>query len=295
MTGTLSPGRFGFLPRRLATGLILLVIAGLAVGLVVWLRSWQTGQALSVERHLPEDPRLTYTGPFRNVRPGVAYVGDEACADCHRELVQSFRQHRKGQNFQPVAHQTKPPPEDPAHHNPFEAFNARFQVERQGEVVRHRRTSLAKDETGRPIYDTTMEVSMAIGTWTNGFSYLCERDGYVFQSPISSVCSERSLGHFARFWTRSPAWSSDPAWQLYVLSRQPTGAAAGRLSESLSGARLRGRRGQLASAAMVPARSTSLLIRRTVRPKPRERSMTPSSIRTICRPPRGRPSASSVT
>ena len=228
MTGTLSPGRFGFLPRRLATGLILLVIAGLAVGLVVWLRSWQTGQALSVERHLPEDPRLTYTGPFRNVRPGVAYVGDEACADCHRELVQSFRQHRKGQNFQPVAHQTKPPPEDPAHHNPFEAFNARFQVERQGEVVRHRRTSLAKDETGRPIYDTTMEVSMAIGTWTNGFSYLCERDGYVFQSPISWFAQKG-------VWDISPGFGPDLLPGRPILHGSCTFCHANRLVQPLEG------------------------------------------------------------
>ena len=38
---------------------------------------------------LTPDPRVTYDGPFRNVRPGVQYVGDAACADCHHDIVKT--------------------------------------------------------------------------------------------------------------------------------------------------------------------------------------------------------------
>ena len=170
----------------LAGGLVILVVLGLIAGFVLLKpHAPEVTSSTARDRARLEDPRLTYTGPFTNVRPDVAYVGDEACADCHRSLVQSFRQHRKGQNFQPAAHQTRPPPVDQAHHNPFETFGARFLVERQGEKVRHRRISLARNEAGQPIYDTAMDVAIAVGSWTNGFSFLSERDGYVFQTPIS--------------------------------------------------------------------------------------------------------------
>ena len=71
-------------PRRLS---IRLAVAGLAVlllaggGAAWW---WglaprsrpQPGKPAPVERHLPNDPRLSYVGPYRNVRPDVEYVGD---------------------------------------------------------------------------------------------------------------------------------------------------------------------------------------------------------------------------
>src|ERR1700733_11708621 len=32
----------------------------------------------------PKDPRVAFATPFLNVRPTVRYVGDEACAGCHK-------------------------------------------------------------------------------------------------------------------------------------------------------------------------------------------------------------------
>ncbi len=186
----------------LAVGLSLLIVTVSVAGWVFWPRAPHSQAPSPAVRPLPDDPRLTYTGPFRNIRPGVGYVGDEACADCHRALAESFRQHRKGQNFQLAAQQVKPPPEDQSHHNPFEAFGARFQVEHDGPRIRHRRTSLAKDEAGRPIYDTAMEVTIAVGSWSNGFSFLSEQNGYVFQTPISWY-SEKGI------WDVSPGFGPE--------------------------------------------------------------------------------------
>src|SRR5260370_24652802 len=42
---------------------------------------------------VPEDPRLTYDTPFRNVRPDVKYVGDEACARSTRAPANSYHNH----------------------------------------------------------------------------------------------------------------------------------------------------------------------------------------------------------
>src|SRR5438128_7573383 len=37
--------------------------------------------------------------PFRNTSPDVAYVGDQACAGCHRDIHTSFRHHPMGESF----------------------------------------------------------------------------------------------------------------------------------------------------------------------------------------------------
>src|SRR5437868_4093812 len=48
------------------------------------------------------DPRLTFDTPYRNVRPDVAYVGDEVCASCHQEQAQAFHQHPMVRSLRPV-------------------------------------------------------------------------------------------------------------------------------------------------------------------------------------------------
>ena len=42
--------------------------------------------------------RLVAESPFRNVAPGVGYVGDAACARCHAEVVESYRAHPMGRS-----------------------------------------------------------------------------------------------------------------------------------------------------------------------------------------------------
>src|SRR5687767_3941935 len=44
----------------------------------------------SVTNPAPPDPRLTFDTPFRNVKPHVAYVGDEACVTCHKDVCESY-------------------------------------------------------------------------------------------------------------------------------------------------------------------------------------------------------------
>src|SRR5262249_48507479 len=131
-----------------------------------------------------DDPRLTYAGPFRNVRPGAIYVGDASCgsAGCHDNKIESYHNHPMGRSILPVPPRDEPPA-DRAHNNPFLALASQFRVEREGNTVRHRRAAF--DDAGRPIYDTALDVAYAIGSGIQGHSYLTVRDGYVFQTPIS--------------------------------------------------------------------------------------------------------------
>ncbi len=130
----------------------------------------------------PEDPRLAYAGPFRNVAPDVRYVPDSRCADCHRDKARTFAEHPMGRSLLPVA-RVAAPPEDSTHNNPFDARGARFAVVREGDRVLHRRSRL--DPEGRPVATQEWEVHYVIGSGARGYSYLSDRDGYLIQTPVS--------------------------------------------------------------------------------------------------------------
>src|SRR4051794_7609058 len=45
-------------------------------------------------------PRDVYAGAaYANAKPGVAYVGDEACVRCHREISEDYRTHPMGRSL----------------------------------------------------------------------------------------------------------------------------------------------------------------------------------------------------
>jgi hypothetical protein len=139
----------------------------------------------------PRDPRRDYAGPFRNVSPSVGYVAEGRCADCHAAIARSFAEHPMGRSLLPTA-QAPAPPEDAAHDNPFDALGSRFRVERDGGGVRHRRTRL--DPAGRPAAELTWDVRYVIGSGSHGHSYLAERDGYLFQTPVSWYAQKQAWG-----------------------------------------------------------------------------------------------------
>src|SRR5690348_7016201 len=79
-----------------AAGLLALAVAAFAVR-----HALQT-PARTEPTPAPEtDPRVTFATPYRNVRPDVRYVGDEACARCHRKLAESYHQHPMGRSLAP--------------------------------------------------------------------------------------------------------------------------------------------------------------------------------------------------
>jgi len=101
-------------------------------GAYYWRRPDPTPGTEAPRANRPEDPRLTYAGPFLNLHPDVAYVGDERCVDCHEEKSRSFRQHPMGRSLLPIARIAARQRYDAEAHNPFEALGTQFLVERHG-------------------------------------------------------------------------------------------------------------------------------------------------------------------
>lgn len=170
-------------------------LLGLLVLFLVWKR-WPGDSAAPSRR---PDPRLTPTTAYRNLRPQVNYVGTEVCAQCHRDKVETYRRHPMGRSFAPVSQAAPLERYDSHAHNPFEKLGYQFLVERfplplptpaaqvrgQGEGFGMTHKEMRRNPQGQVVMEFAAEIHYAIGSGTRGRTYLIDRDGYLFQSPLS--------------------------------------------------------------------------------------------------------------
>jgi hypothetical protein len=177
-----APGRPAARRARLAAGAIV-GLGALAATWWLWGRREPPAPGPEPGAAPAPDPRLTFPTPYRNVRPDVHYVGDAACADCHRDQADSFRHHPMGRALAPVAEATPIERYDPAAHNPFTASGLRYAVDRRDGRVVHREWTAGPD--GRALAQVEEEVQFAIGSGARTRSYAVNHDGYLFQSPIT--------------------------------------------------------------------------------------------------------------
>ncbi|HEV3386530.1 MAG TPA: tetratricopeptide repeat protein [Gemmata sp.] len=192
----------------------IIVLAIPIIGLLLWKyvfpsrvdpqpETEQTAVPKTIEPGLTSpDPRLTYTGPFKNIHPDVAYVSEETCAKCHPRHAKAFCQHPMALTLRPIA-EVKSLPLDSQAHNPFEAFGQQFKVlVRDGHVL-HSRS--AYYENGKPIFQQEIEVQYAVGSGTHAHSYLTIRDSTVLQTPITWFAQEKR-------------WDLSPRFQHHVFA-----------------------------------------------------------------------------
>jgi Flp pilus assembly protein TadD len=165
-----DPTRSSLPARRVAALAVVLLIAGLG---------WVARPFFFTRRE-----RDVYAdSPFKNTRPGVGYVGDEACARCHQEVAGAYRSHPMGRSLAPLRGDAKGPPAGTAAGLPFEWKGVQFLVEeRDGRVFHKMRRG---DAEGNVIAESEAEVRYALGSGTRGITFLIERDGFLFQSPIA--------------------------------------------------------------------------------------------------------------
>ncbi|HEY7308427.1 MAG TPA: tetratricopeptide repeat protein [Gemmataceae bacterium] len=173
-------------PRRLWRPLLLLALAtATAGGAYAWHRSRSAPP--------PSPPAPPPTAQFLNTKPGVAYVGSERCAECHADVAATYAEHPMGRSVSP------PDKWLPAQHKAASAFQTaalRFEVKHKAGKAIHREY-LAADPSAAEI---TAEVAWIIGSGRQGQSFLVERDGRLFQSPISWYVD-------AKKWNLSPAFA----------------------------------------------------------------------------------------
>jgi Flp pilus assembly protein TadD len=162
-------------------------IVALIVAVVVW-AVWPTLRTIvgPAEKTPLRSFRLrdVYAGsPYQNARPGVGYVGDAACARCHREISDAYRSHPMGRSLAPIASTKDGPPASIATGLPVEEKGVQYTIEHRNGSTFHKATR--RDADGTLLAEIDGEVRFALGSGTRGIGYLIERDGYLFQSPIS--------------------------------------------------------------------------------------------------------------
>jgi predicted CXXCH cytochrome family protein len=191
--------------RTLLRGRRGLLVAGLcgAVALV------GLGSLRAFRHKVPAAPGDTPAGTLPSAPPDLAYLGDAACAECHPTETETYRQHPMGRSFSRVPG-SKVERYEAAAGNPFTEVGLHFQVEQRNGQVFHR--EWCQDPEGRTVFDSEAPIQFAIGSGTRGRSYVVNRKGYLFQSPIGWY-SEKGV------WDLSPGFAAD------YESARPVGAA----------------------------------------------------------------------
>jgi len=190
---------------------VALLLAG-----IVW-TIWPSLRAIVGPRPMTSASSLrvhdVYAGsPFKNARPGVAYVGDEACTRCHREIADAYRTHPMGRSLAPVAGTKDGPPTDIAMGLPIEKKGVRYTIEHRDGRVFHRATR--RDADGTLFAEKEAEVQFALGSGTRGIAFLIERDGFLFQSPIAWFAQEQR-------WDVSPGYGEFTTHPNFERAIQP--------------------------------------------------------------------------
>jgi Tfp pilus assembly protein PilF len=116
-------------------------------------------------------------------RPGIKSVGDMACARCHAKIAESYRQHPMGRSLAPVMAAPATGASDQAGRVLFEAQGFEYSIEQRDGHVIHQETR--RDAAGHIVARNEAEVQVAIGSGRQGVAYLIERDGFLFQSPMT--------------------------------------------------------------------------------------------------------------
>ena len=174
-------------PKRIAVGLAVFALVAAVGGAVAWfafLRPVPPGpqpDQLAADPPTP-DPRVTFDTQFRNVKPGVRYLGDASCSGCHADIDRKFHAHPMGRSAALTTRASMLESFAPGPHNPFAVGPLALRAEKTADKVLHH---VAAKEL--PEYTVTADV--AIGSGTRGRSYLSVEDGSVWQSPQAERCS----------------------------------------------------------------------------------------------------------
>jgi len=181
-----------FRPLSLLVACIL-ILGGIGGGAALLMRKQpQPEEALS------DDPRLSFATPYRNVRPEVAYVGDAECRRCHQQIAAKYARHPMGRSMAAAGLPSPTEPLGAKQNNPFKQLGSTFEVVHRGASTVHKELRL--DSKGTTAASIELDVQYAVGSGSRGKSYLIDRGGFLFQSPISWF-SEKQI------WDISPGFT----------------------------------------------------------------------------------------
>lgn len=168
-------------------GLIVVMIVTIAGGFIIG-RTWM--------RPPTSEPTEASTG---SAKPHVAshaspFLGSQACAECHAKIVESFRASGMGRSMGRV--ETVPQVED--YDNASFLSRPQYRVERNADGVFHHEQLTGQND--QVIYDQLVRIDYVIGSGNQGRSYVTDRGGMLFMSPIG-------------WYSRAGRWDLSPGYK----------------------------------------------------------------------------------
>ena len=133
----------------------------------------------------------------------AAYVGADVCADCHRPIYDSFKKTDMGRSMSIVPAQLPSVPEGHTITVWNERLNRYFDIQSTPTGVYQSEYQKAPD--GSEVFRNTQKLAYAIGSGSNGTSYLVTRDGYLFEAPLS-------------FYAKTSSWELSPGFEVADLA-----------------------------------------------------------------------------
>ena len=158
--------------RTIVLLIVLLLLPAAAIGLYV------TGP--NAPSSDPVEPLPT---AIRKPPPATqGYVGSAACGECHAEIAKRYDSHPMAHSLATVEDARRVEAYDDQ--TEFAAGpRKRYRVERGEDGVFHHELGLTRD--GQMVYDQKIRVRYVVGSGRRGRSYVINRDGRLFMSPIS--------------------------------------------------------------------------------------------------------------
>jgi Flp pilus assembly protein TadD len=173
----------GLSHRRVA---VVTLVLGLAAALV----TRRTSRDVDIR------PTITDTA-YMNIQSGAKYVGDAACIRCHAEIAESYRRHPMGRSLAPIE-VSKTAAAGGTLPARFEAQGLEYSIEEQDGRVVHREAR--RDADGRVIAENRAEIRYVLGSGKQALGFLIDRDGYLFESPVT-------------FYIREGRWGLSPGYE----------------------------------------------------------------------------------
>lgn len=133
----------------------------------------------------------------QSVTPAKAhYVGSETCADCHRAIFDSYMQTDMGRSMSRVT------PEHPASKQSTitiqnSELHRSFDVQWTPKAVLQSEYEIGPD--GKEVFRNTQPLAYGVGSGHTGISYLVERDGFLYEAPLS-------------YYTATASWDMSPGF-----------------------------------------------------------------------------------
>ena len=155
------------------------------------------------------DPRVTFPTQFRNVKPGVSYVGDQSCAACHGAICDTYHAHPMGRSATTARGANPIERYDAKANIPFRIEGYQLNVTRSADSIVHHVT--ANDADANPLPEYAIATDLVIGSGTRGRSYLATEKGAVWQAPIS-------------WFSQDARWDVSPGFDLGTGGRRAIGS-----------------------------------------------------------------------